>query len=276
MCYLEEGNCLLGIYDLYAPRRITSAGYTSYSMPILHPDRVMPEHDLIYLLEGGWEIWQNQTPYYMERGDVLILHAGEHHYGRYPNQADTKTIYIHLTAAPGDALRMQTTGEEGIPPLLHCRQQGEVRELFDHIVQTHASESYRPAEKLSALVQLLLRELYACAHRPAQPDGEVQATLRFLFANTHRFCSAAELARAAHTSERTLRKRFQAQYGLTPCQYQLRYKLNQVAETLVDYPQTPISAISQNFGFCDEFHLSKLFKREFGLPPSRYRNLRLP
>ena len=47
---------MLGIYDLYAPRRITSAGYTSYSMPILHPDRVMPEHDLIYLLEGGWEI----------------------------------------------------------------------------------------------------------------------------------------------------------------------------------------------------------------------------
>jgi YesN/AraC family two-component response regulator len=29
--------------------------------------------------------------------------------------------------------------------------------------------------------------------------------------------------------------------------------------------------IAQTLQFCDEFHLTKLFKKEYGIPPSKYR-----
>ncbi|MBC5757173.1 AraC family transcriptional regulator [Blautia sp. BX19] len=33
------------------------------------------------------------------------------------------------------------------------------------------------------------------------------------------------------------------------------------------------SVAAINYGFCDEFHLSKAFKKHFGLSPSQYRQL---
>ena len=42
-----------------AGRRLDAANLVSYPEPSLHPDRVMSEHDLVFLIEGEWEICQS-------------------------------------------------------------------------------------------------------------------------------------------------------------------------------------------------------------------------
>ena len=37
-------------------RRVSVANFNFYPEPSIHPDRVMTEHDFIYLLEGQWEV----------------------------------------------------------------------------------------------------------------------------------------------------------------------------------------------------------------------------
>ena len=41
-------------FELSAQRRIVEANYNTYVNPILHPNRVMKQHDFLYILEGEW------------------------------------------------------------------------------------------------------------------------------------------------------------------------------------------------------------------------------
>ena len=68
--------------NLNCERAVSMADYSWFKTGILHPDRVMDEHDLVYLLLGSWEIWEDEIPYLLVPGDVILLEAGRHHYGR--------------------------------------------------------------------------------------------------------------------------------------------------------------------------------------------------
>ena len=83
-------------------RRLGAANFVSYPEPSLHPDRVMNEHDLVFLIEGEWEVCQGGQRYLMEPGDVLFLEAGQHHYGETPCTPGTRTMYLHISASPQD------------------------------------------------------------------------------------------------------------------------------------------------------------------------------
>lgn len=265
---------MYGVYSLFAPRSVESAGYNGYRQPSVHPDRVMEEHDLIYMLEGDWEIWQEDTPYLLQTGDVLILHAGRHHFGRWPCTAGARTLFIHLRRAEGDAFFSEAWAGEGLPPLIACGENPRVRSLFQDVIHTHSGETYMREERESALSQLLLRELYLCAHKPESADGALHAVIRAIGDSSGRFLSAQDMAKLADLPERTLRKRFLAAYGVTPCQYQMQYKLRQVVDTLSEYPDVALADLAESYGFCDAFHLSKAFKRQFGVSPAAYRDSR--
>ena len=42
---------------------------------------------------------------------------------------------------------------------------------------------------------------------------------------------------------------------------------------LTDYPNMKICSVAAALGFCDEFHFSKAFKREFGVSPAEYKKV---
>ena len=52
----------------------------------------MQEHDFVYMLNGQWEIFQGRGSLFMENDDVLILHAGQHHFGVRDCLPRTQTI----------------------------------------------------------------------------------------------------------------------------------------------------------------------------------------
>ena len=51
MLYLEK----------MAARHITSANYITSVNGMVHPDRVLPEHDFLYMLEGEMEVFEDGT-----------------------------------------------------------------------------------------------------------------------------------------------------------------------------------------------------------------------
>lgn len=76
--------------------RIESANYVTNVNPALHPNRVMELHDFLYILDGTWEIYENDTAYHLRNDDLLILTACNHHYGLLPSNAGNRHMYIHL------------------------------------------------------------------------------------------------------------------------------------------------------------------------------------
>lgn len=86
MLYLEK----------MAERHITSANYITSVNGMVHPDRVLPEHDFLYMLDGTWEVFEDGKKYEMESDDLLILSGGRHHYGEKLCNPGNRHMYFHV------------------------------------------------------------------------------------------------------------------------------------------------------------------------------------
>ena len=61
------------LIDNSANRRVTFCNFNQH-INAFHADRVMEEHDLIYIQEGQWDIAQDGVAYTVSPGDVILLH----------------------------------------------------------------------------------------------------------------------------------------------------------------------------------------------------------
>ena len=89
----------------------------------------------------------------------------------------------------------------------------------------------------------------------------------------HKTLSAEELANALCTNPRKLSQRFREATGETLRAYQTNRKLEMIALQLTIEPDLRLKELASLFGFYDEFHLSKQFKRKYGLSPLQYKKL---
>ncbi|MCO3737565.1 AraC family transcriptional regulator [Pseudomonas aeruginosa] len=79
-----------------------------------------------------------------------------------------------------------------------------------------------------------------------------------------------ELAAFCGLSPWQVLRRFRRRCGLPPHQWLTQLRLER-ALPLVLRGEQPLSQVAQQFGFYDQAHFSRLFRRTYGLPPARLR-----
>ena len=62
--------------------------------------------------------------------------------------------------------------------------------------------------------------------------------------------------------------------GISPQKYLINFRLNQACK-LMKNTELSIAEISRSVGYQDPLYFSKLFKKEKGLSPSKYRKLNM-
>lgn len=260
--------------QLNCERILSSAGQNIYLNGAKHPDRTMNEHDLVYIIEGKWEIYQNNTRYSLQADDVIFLSAHQHHYGLVPCDPKTRTMYLHVNYNSNDLFAPQTS-EAGpdrifLETQTHCRENKNVKSIFKNILLCFETDSPLKLQKLSCLVQLLLLELGEC-HAYSKQTQMLEKALLITQNKPDKMFKVDELAKMLYVSSRTFRNKFKQEYGKTFTQYQMENKLNGAVRFLDEYPDMKLSEIARNLGFYDEFHFSKAFKKHFNTSPSAYK-----
>ena len=81
--------------NIFSDYSLESANYITFINPGLHPDRILPFHDFLYIIDGTWEIIENENVYNLHSDDLIILAANRHHYGKNPCSANNRHMYIH-------------------------------------------------------------------------------------------------------------------------------------------------------------------------------------
>lgn len=253
-------------FGLEEKRKIQAASHCLFDKPILHPDRNMPVHDLVYMVDGEWTVGMGEERFTMKNGDVLILPAGIRHFGIKPCSPNTKTMYFHVYSTVGDGSSQPSSGDGSVilNSLIHCGGDGNIKELFRKIIRTQGDASV-----VSAYVTSLLYELSLISH---------EASVASLARGIHDYITSvdirvtsAEIAKRFNVSTRTAELAFKAEYGMTMQRFALRGRLEKGKRYLTDYPNMKICSVAAALGFCDEFHFSKAFKREFGVSPAGYK-----
>ena len=256
-------------------RRVSLCQFNRFATPLRHPDRVMKEHDIIYLLEGQWEIYQDGIAYMLTPGDVLLLRAGCHHYGSRPCETNTRTMYMHINALPGEVPGAANyEGEETFVQLdnrIPCLRYPAVKRVFEDIIHAYWSDT-QDSLRLGALLDLFLCELAAAYRGILRPEDDLVKHLLYLFRMyPDRFFHVVTLAQEAHVSTRTLSNRFKIETGQSIYHYQINLKLNMAYAMLKEEPRRTLQEVAENFGFYDAFQFSRLFKAKYGFSPSRLR-----
>jgi AraC-like DNA-binding protein len=104
----------------------------------------------------------------------------------------------------------------------------------------------------------------------AARDPIVGAALALLHRKACHPWTVAELAREAGTSRTTLMERFAQLLGEPPLTYLARWRL-QLAARQLQTTKRAVLQVASDVGYESEAAFSRAFKREFGLPPARYR-----
>jgi len=255
-------------------RCINHANFNRYEKGELHPDRILVEHDIFYLLEGSWEVGQDDVNYIVEQGDVVILHSGHHHYGTNYCLPGTRTMFVHYYPLLKDSFETnvnETALSEkmlSLPVVIKCRDSITVRSIFQDIILTFWSDLPNKNIKLAALLDILFFELAIISKKTTGVyDKLVNDALCHIRLSHEKIFTLAELSEILHVCSRSLTERFKKITGKTIHQYQIDLKLEMAYMLIKDYPDRPFKELAANFGFYDEFHFSKLFKKKYGIPP---------
>ncbi|MCA9239112.1 MAG: DNA-binding transcriptional regulator [Planctomycetales bacterium] len=140
----------------------------------------------------------------------------------------------------------------------------DAAELLDTLMQGGSPESpIVEAEVLPVVVR-------GSTDRLVIEDAEVVRALRFIRDNSFKLIQVRDVVHATSLSQRTLHNRFKAAVGHSIIKEINHQRAQQIARMLTDTSQS-INRIALRFGYHDDAHLVRFFRREMGESPGAYR-----
>ncbi|MEL6606195.1 MAG: AraC family transcriptional regulator [Cyanobacteria bacterium J06614_10] len=113
------------------------------------------------------------------------------------------------------------------------------------------------------------------SHTPIAKESTAISTLRnYLQTHCTKDISIDQLAQQVNLNPHYLIRCFRQQVGTSPHRYKQHWQLIKAKQALST--EKPIAAIAIEYGFYDQSHFTRTFKRTFGLPPGQYRTLNAP
>ncbi|MBD0268601.1 MAG: helix-turn-helix transcriptional regulator, partial [Cyanobacteria bacterium Co-bin8] len=205
-----------------------------------------------------------------------LINPGEVHTGYVGSESGWtfRNLYISLPLLKRILVQLEWSSQ-GLP---YFRQPAAwdqpLRAAFYQAFQAlsaPASQLEQQTLLLEFLAQLLARQAQSgyCPLLVKSERGAIAKTRTYLEAHYTENLSIEALAQQAGLSPYYLIRSFHQQVGLPPHSYQRHWQLLQAKRDL--QTPKPISEVALDHGFYDQSHLSRHFKRVFGVTPGQYR-----
>ena len=206
-------------------------------------------------------------------GAVVLVNPGEVHTGHAetPNGWTYRMFYPEVSTLEAVGSSLGLSGTPFFP-------QGVVRDaaLAKLMLETHATleQSASQLERdaaLSSMWRALVMRHADARGSPVHPRNDaraVSAVRNHLEANFALNTSLETLAKLAGLSGFHLTRLFTQRYGLPPHALQTQVRLRHARRKLLE--GSAISAVALEVGFSDQSHLTRQFKRVYGVTPAVY------
>jgi len=211
---------------------------------------------------GTWTFETAEETLRVASGRVLVIPSGCRH--RLTNRGRTmKSSWAHLAWSQAGIQLPCPTQLHVLPP-----------EIEPTLVAICSLSRHRRTLDQEVSLQIsagtLLREVLKREPPPHPADERVLRTTQFVQANLGQQINRADLARAAGLSESRLHDCFIRDIGCSPMRHVNNLRL-QRASQLLTRSSDSIEEIAYQCGFTSLFYFSRVFRKAYGVPPSKYR-----
>ena len=235
------------------------------------------EYELHYFLEGAGSFLNHRARYPIHP-EALFL-TGPHEFHSIipdPQNVQKKPISYYAVLFTLD------TGEE-LHPLLGSFLAGsrnpiQLNSTYHFIFETILQFSRSPSmhQKKAAVHQLLslLYAVYGKERDSLPPSGvglhHVQKAIEVMKRGLKKKLTVESVAQTVGISKEHLIRLFQRHLHISPLQYALHLRIEAASGEVIGTERS-IGEIAERFGFENQFHFSRVFKKCTGLSPTTYR-----
>lgn len=219
---------------------------------------------LYYVLDGMGEIYTEQGTEYLTPGRLYLIPVGFPHSYNCKDHMEKLYFFVQLDNKYGtEVLR-------GVDRILSVEMPIEhMRELLE----LHKGESVVGSGQLQAMLQLDIFNLLAKHNieiKNRRLSDVIQRALSFIENNLSASLTVKTVADNTFISSANLSHKFKAEMGISVSQYIDGMVMYQAEQLLIN-TEWPLSKISTELGFYDQFYFSRRFKEKHTISPLKYR-----
>lgn len=255
-------------------RKVLECGYTIVSEGIFHPDRVMHEFVLLYMISGSWNVYIGDECFSISAGDILLMPPRVRHYSLEKCSNDMKNMYIHFCPVPGDLL--YSASSLTVPVHIRFSNADNPSSDFRNIINLfYSCHSVNRDFLLSCHLEVLLGRISEEMMEKNDEDTFpplISDVIRLFTESPERFFSQDEVARRFDVSIRNLTSKFKSATGTSLHAWQINHKLSLIHDILRYDSSRKLHDLAESYGFYDEFQLSRLYKKKYGFSPKQGRS----
>ena len=158
-------------------------------------------------------------------------------------------------------------------PVHTCKNPEKVKKALFSIFLSRGPENYSEALMVGYLYIFLAELMKETEHTEnrAQSSSSVYVTnaVKFIQFNYSHEITIDDIAKAVGVSRSHLYRVFMSNLGESPIDYLTNYRINEACY-LLRSGNLSIAEIATSVGFFDQFYFSRVFKKNKGVPPSKY------
>lgn len=243
----------------------------------LDKGRILPEYQLLYIIEGEGIFHSRTVPEaHLREGDFFLLFPGEWHSYHPTGPNGWKKYWIGFKGENMDD-RVRANFLSPTKPIYHVGYSADIVSLYKRAYDAALEEAAYSQQMMAGIVNHLIGMMYSLernielkSRNQAHVDVINKARLR-IRESLESSLTIQQVAEELGVSYSNFRKLFKEHTGLSPAIYQQDLKL-QHAKELLSTTDMSVKEIAYRLNFDSPDYFSAKFKAKTGRKPSDLRN----
>lgn len=247
------------------------------------PPHIHPYYEIFYLVNGDCTFFINHNIYKLNRGDLVIVPAGEIHKSTYPEKGVSERLVVCFRANKLDWLKsvigidmVEKSLKAGVISIPEKRRDYVEALVNKMLFENMGQDVLSPAFINTCLIEMILFIIRCQRYeqniiKELDVDNQlIQEIATYIYNNYEKKLTLDEMSDKFHISRSYLSKKFRAVTGFGFKEYIINVRIKNACTLLLETDKS-ITDIAFECGFNDSNYFGDAFRNVKGMSPNKYR-----
>jgi len=253
--------------------RFTSAGRFISRGHSRHPARMIDSLELIYVLSGTLDIFEEKKEFHVSAGERLFLFPYRKHGGLAAYEPDLSFFWMHVVFENAEDYAFYGMAEQYAPAASPDFFSAYIQLLLSEQRRAMLEQNPDSQKNLDSLARILLREAVRKNQSMEKRTALTDAANQYIRLHFDEALTTAEIASHLQCHPDYLSRQYTKICGCTIGDSVRKERIRKACDMLENSSDS-VKQIAYEAGYSDVSYFRKQFFRECALTPKEYRNLR--